>query len=335
MRILDSIISSYLSRQITAVHSLKQVNSSAPLEIPLPFDDAFWYRGDGGTQLACWVVEPGMWTVEIVDKEPERSRDEERWFTYQAPPRADDSRPWVVIMPDSEQRTSPEFRGTILLLHGWKDSVLERPYLRGLAVLLAGDGYRVVLPELRGYGRSRGDYISFGLHEQYDIQLLLDELENRYSNSGPVGILGHSYGGNIAMMATALDDRIRAAVVVSAPHDLREILPVSVKRYEPRLAWLVSSNAMDMAMRKANKRTGLDFSESNAMLAIQKTDRPVLLIHGGKDITIPPYTSEMIRDARPQNTEHKFYPDEAHASLFVSKLTEIHIRCTRFFGTHL
>jgi uncharacterized protein len=335
MFLIDAIISRYMSRQVLQVHSLKDVDTSVPLDVPVLFDDAFWYRGDGGTELACWVIEPGQWKVSVDKVEPRRSENSRDWQTYQAPPLADGTRLWVAIERADMADPPPKLRGTILLLHGWKDSVLERQNLRGLAALLASEGYRVVMPDLRGHGLSRGEYISFGLHERYDMKSLLDELEARYPDGRAYGIIGHSYGGNVAMITAAIDERIHAAVLVSSPHDLREILPVSVKRFQPRLAWLVSRKAMDEGLRKANKRTGLDYFSSSASRAIQMTDKPVLLIHGGRDITIPIISSELILQARPENTETLFFPDESHAGLFASQLETIHRQCVEFFKTHL
>ncbi|GBE29548.1 alpha/beta hydrolase family protein [bacterium BMS3Bbin04] len=104
-----------------------------------------------------------------------------------------------------------------------------------------------------------------------------------------------------------------------------------MKRYNPHLAWLVSGRAIDLAMHKAGKVAGVNLFESNAMEAIASVDIPVLLIHGGKDVTIMPSCVQRIYDSRPENTELLFFPEESHAGLFGSKLDEIHRRCVALF----
>jgi alpha-beta hydrolase superfamily lysophospholipase len=42
-------------------------------------------------------------------------------------------------------------RGTVLVLHGIRS---DKTWLAGLAKQVAGEGYRAVLPDLRGHGRS-------------------------------------------------------------------------------------------------------------------------------------------------------------------------------------
>ncbi len=71
---------------------------------------------------------------------------------------------------------SPSPRGTILVLHG----VLARSAtMLPAARALADAGYRAVLVDLRGHGRSTGKYMTFGLQEAKDLSQVIDALERR------------------------------------------------------------------------------------------------------------------------------------------------------------
>lgn len=101
---------------------------------------------------------------------------------------------------------------TLLVIHGgpdWDHSYLREPLSQLCEV------HRVVLPDLRGCGRSTS-----GLGDsQYtpdavvrDLIALIDEL-----NAGPLAVLGFSYGGLIAQrLAVTAPDRVDRLIIASS-----------------------------------------------------------------------------------------------------------------------
>ena len=79
---------------------------------------------------------------------------------------------------------------------------------------LARDGYRVVLVDLRGCGRSSGEWISWGGIEIHDMSQLLDELHRRGLADDRVGVVGFSYGGSLGIQLAAVDRRVKAVVAL-------------------------------------------------------------------------------------------------------------------------
>ncbi|MFD0994617.1 pimeloyl-ACP methyl ester carboxylesterase [Pseudoclavibacter chungangensis] len=111
-------------------------------------------------------------------------------------------------MPDADVRdpSASPARGTILIAHGSMDTGRSFRRLRD-----ALPNWRTVAYDRRGYGRSFDPAeapASIGEHVA-DLRSLLD---------GPTVLLGHSMGGVLALMATALDpELVRAVVVYEAP----------------------------------------------------------------------------------------------------------------------
>ena len=106
---------------------------------------------------------------------------------------------------------SPSPRGTILVLHG----ILARSAtMLPAAGALADSGYRAVLVDLRGHGRSTGEYMTFGLQEAKDLSQVIDALEQRGLVAGNVGVYGISYGATTSIHLAAVDCRVRAVVAV-------------------------------------------------------------------------------------------------------------------------
>src|SRR3954466_6566579 len=113
--------------------------------------------------------------------------------------------------PSLANRRPP--KGTVFLLHGIGDRKDKVPYLLWARVL-AQAGYRAVLVDLRGHGRSTGRYMSYGVHESRDMAQLLDAFEEQGLVYGPVGVCGVSYGGAVAIQWAAIDPRVKAIVAL-------------------------------------------------------------------------------------------------------------------------
>jgi len=105
----------------------------------------------------------------------------------------------------------------VLLVHGWPE--LAHSW-RNQIPALAAAGYRVVVPDMRGYGESDApaaieDYTI--LHLVGDLVGLLDHLE-----TAQAVVIGHDWGAVVAWHAALLrPDRFRAVAAMSVVHTLR------------------------------------------------------------------------------------------------------------------
>ncbi|MFI7539395.1 alpha/beta fold hydrolase [Streptosporangium sp. NPDC049376] len=116
----------------------------------------------------------------------------------------------------------------VLLAHGFGGS---KESVREAAVRLAGEGYAVLTWSARGFGRSTGQIaLNSPDYEVKDVRQLLDWLARRpevsldAAGDPKVGVAGGSYGGAIALMAAAYDNRIDAIVPQITWHDLADAL---------------------------------------------------------------------------------------------------------------
>ncbi|MDG4822511.1 alpha/beta fold hydrolase [Asanoa sp. WMMD1127] len=123
----------------------------------------------------------------------------------------------------------------VLLAHGF-GGTKETTYSD--AEDLAGIGYAVLTYTARGFGRSGGQiHLDNPDYEVRDAQRLVDWLAARpeISTDGPgdpkVGVVGSSYGGGLALLLAAQDQRIDAAVPMATWNDLANaFLPESTGR---------------------------------------------------------------------------------------------------------
>jgi pimeloyl-ACP methyl ester carboxylesterase len=116
----------------------------------------------------------------------------------------------------------------VLMLHGWPDSAR---LWRHQVPVLAGRGYRVITPDLRGFGRSEqpAEVRSYSLRNVVgDITALLDQLGVPAAH-----VVGHDWGAAVAWLtAITRPDRVRTLTAISVPHPLA---PPTMRQHE--MAW--------------------------------------------------------------------------------------------------
>src|SRR5215475_13230673 len=116
----------------------------------------------------------------------------------------------------------------VLLLHGWPDSAR---LWRHQVPVLAASGYRVITPDLRGFGRSEhpAEVRSYGLRNVVgDVRALLDQLGVETAH-----VVGHDWGAAVAWLTAILHpDRVRTLTVISVPHPFS---PPNLRQHE--MAW--------------------------------------------------------------------------------------------------
>ena len=158
--------------------------------------------GPPPARLRYRIVEPGDYGVEYsATNWLERGRAHFR-FSFRTQ------------VPGKSTGFSGSPRGTVLLLHGYG---MSQAVMAPWALRLAQEGWRCVLVDLRGHGRSTGARIYFGVQEVHDLSQLLDELSRQGQLVEPVAALGESYGAALALRWPAAEPRVHT-VVALAPY---------------------------------------------------------------------------------------------------------------------
>lgn len=102
---------------------------------------------------------------------------------------------------------------TVVLLHGW---ALAHGAYGAACQAIATQGYRVIAPDLPGFGQS-SDPAIFGLGFSSYAALVSEFLENCEDIGGPVHLVGHSFGGAVAaQVAHDSPELVSSVVLVSS-----------------------------------------------------------------------------------------------------------------------
>ena len=163
----------------------------------------------------------------------------------------------------------------IVLLHGWgrnKNSLLSY----GLA--FAQQGYRVIIPDLRGHGNSSGEWVSFGAEEGRDISALMDQLGVKKYD-----LVGFSLGASAGLHTASIDKRVNQLIVIAPMHSLAETIPKFAKQAPQWLAPIITNHQKE-ALALVNGLSGYSYEKtSNSIAPAKLISKPVLFVYGSID----------------------------------------------------
>ncbi len=218
----------------------------------------------------------------------------------------------------------------VVLLHGAGST---RSSVLGHAEVLARHGYGVLLFDARGHGRSGGRAMDFGWYGDEDIAGALSYLQHQSDvDSERLAAVGMSMGGEEAIGAAAVDERIKAVVAEGATN-----------RIDGDTAWLSDEFGWRGTIQEGLEwlRYGATDLLTDARKPITLRDavrdaspRPVLLIAAG-DVADEPKAAGYIQSAAPDTVERWVVPDSGHTDALATHPEAWEARVTDFLDAAL
>ncbi len=240
------------------------------------------------------------------------------------------------IMFESQTGFSPTGRffpgtrnETIILLHGFSERQNQvLPQVR----MLTDAGFNVMTYNARHpeeYGS--GVFSTLGAFEREDLVSAVDYLESRDDvDPDAIGVFGLSLGGATAILGAALDDRIAAVVAEGSFSDADSVIDSSFEHY----IGLPSFPFGQVTRLIAERRAGARLSDARPVDAIADlSGRPVLLIHGKDDTSVPPDHSERNLEAGGPDVDVWWVPGAGHSDAYEVEPDEYATRLIEFFDT--
>lgn len=172
---------------------------------------------------------------------------------------------------------------TVILIHGynsWNGSMggFAQYYLEELS-------YNVLMPDLRGHGKSEGNYIGFGWHDRKDILQWIDAMLEKTGKKTQIVLHGVSMGGGTVLMTSGekLPGNVKCIVSDCAYHSVTGILRYQMKR----MYKLPQFPLIHVTSLISKLRAGYFFGEASALKQVRKAKLPILFIHGSTDKFVP------------------------------------------------
>ena len=234
---------------------------------------------------------------------------------------------WLLAPPSVEGKAP-----MIVLVHGGPAAALRSVWLQQ-ALLLASQGYFVFMPNPRGsFGQgeafTRANVKDLGYGDLRDILRGVDTVV-REAPIDPerVGILGHSYGGYMAMWAVTQTHRFKAAVASAGLANWQSYYGEN-RIDQWMLPYFGKSVYEDPAI----------YARSSPMTFIKNVQTPTLVLHGERDAEVPlPQGQEFWHALKTLGvpTQLVVYEDEGHWIRQPAHVRDRIERIVGWFDAHL
>jgi fermentation-respiration switch protein FrsA (DUF1100 family) len=216
--------------------------------------------------------------------------------------------------------TPPQNGALILVAHGYGDRRPEDFY-----ALFTGHGYGVLAWDFRAHGGSQGELSTLGYYEILDVEAAL-EFALAQPEAEHVGAWGGSMGAVTLIRAAAVRPEIQALVADSPFATLEDEFDLLLPY--PLLNPLVRAFA--------ERESGLRLDAVRPIDDISRiAPRPVFLIQGLGDSTVPPDSATRLYAAAGDPRQLWTEPGVPHLSMYAAFRTEYTQRVISFFDKYL
>lgn len=213
----------------------------------------------------------------------------------------------------------------IVILHGWGSSSLA---WQAPKKFLTEAGFSVFIPDLPGFGKEAPPKTAWLVSDYVNFVLKFAEEKNL----GKFILIGHSFGGRIAIKFAALySKKLSGLILTGAPIGERNLIKVLFFGFLAKMGKLLFtlppfSFVAPLARRflyfltlerdyyqtsGVKRQTFVKIVNENIAPFLSKINLPTLILWGGNDRLVPVKTAKIIQEKIPQ-AELKIIPGVSH-----------------------
>ncbi|MGO3727304.1 MAG: alpha/beta hydrolase [Enterococcus viikkiensis] len=218
---------------------------------------------------------------------------------------------------------------TVIIAHGYMGQASDMPQY---AKIYHDLGYNVLMPDARGHGKSKGDYIGFGWPERKDYLQWIDRIVKDDSQSEIV-LHGVSMGAATVMMTSGekLPENVKAFIEDCGYSSAKDELSYQLKD----MFNLPAFPLIPVTSLITKIRAGYFFGEANAVKQLHNNTKPMLFIHGDKDDFVPFSMLDKVYEATNGPKEKYVVHGAKHAEALSTDPAMYQEKVTGFLETYM
>ncbi len=199
-------------------------------------------------------------------------------------------------------------RGLVVCIHGMWDSCAR---LMDVGERFSGEGFDVLLPDLRTHGQSGGEYLTWGAREVMDLNIMIGCCRQAGVSSKGVFTVGFSIGGGIAVQLAAARDDCSGCVAMAPVASTRRIMRHLLRFWAPVMGRKKIARVID----RASEIAGFDVDATAAQDSAATLGCPIAIAHGRLDSTVPYSHGKAIAAAAGEHCRAFISPFSGHNSV--------------------
>jgi fermentation-respiration switch protein FrsA (DUF1100 family) len=222
----------------------------------------------------------------------------------------------------------PETDRVVIGCHGYRGSKSE---LIGIATILWRAGLNVMIFDFNGHGAAIGAHVTLGYQEVQDLCAAIDYALERIP-SARIGLIGYSMGASVAIMGSIKRPVVRCVLADSPFARHRDVVAHNVQR----ITHLSGKTIAFLADRFLIYLGGYQSRDVEPVRDVaQLAPRPLFVIHGTADRTVPVEQSIQIYRAAEQPKELWLAEGAEHCGAYFQDRGLYSARAVDFFLRNL
>lgn len=169
----------------------------------------------------------------------------------------------------------------VIIVHGYGE---EGKLTSRKALRFYNMGYNVLVPDLRGNGKSQGNYIGMGWDDRIDIIGWINYII-KCDNKSEIALYGTSMGGATVLMTSGenLPSNVKAVISDCAYTSVYDIFDYEIRSFSGNSSFPI----IDFTNMVTVLRAGYSLKNASALDSVKNAKTPILYLHGDKDKFVP------------------------------------------------
>lgn len=171
-------------------------------------------------------------------------------------------------------------------------------------------GFNIVLPDLRGHGKSEYKNISMGWKDSDDIKTWIENIISE-DEKAKIVLFGVSLGANAVTLAASeeLPENVKLVISDSCYTSVRDLM----KEYVNNEIHLPAFPVLNMTSALAESKVGDSFKNADTVGKLKNIDLPIMFINGEEDNVVPPLVSKKLyENCNAEGVEEVIIPEGTH-----------------------